>query len=98
MYWRNGPYRAMQEDKWKLIVADLPRKDWLFNLAIDPTEKVNLAQKEPERLAAMKAKMQAHHAIMPATMWESFIALPIAIDKTADQRLTPDDEYAYWNN
>jgi uncharacterized sulfatase len=98
MFWRNGLYRAMQEDKWKLIVAERPRKDWLFNLEADPTEKVNLAQQEPLRLVAMKTKLQAHHANMPATLWDSFIELPIAIDKTSDQKLTPNDEYTYWNN
>jgi len=29
----------------------------LFNLAIDPSETTNLAGKEPERVAAMKAKL-----------------------------------------
>jgi uncharacterized sulfatase len=98
LYWRNGPYRAMQEDKWKLIVAERPLKDWLFNLAADPTEKVNLAGQEPQKLAAMKAKMSAHHANMPPPLWASFIQIPIAIDKTSDQRLVPEDEYAYWYN
>lgn len=98
LFWRDGPYRALQEGKWKLIVSERPRKDWLFNLAEDPTEKRNLAREQPERLASMKAKLQAHHAGMPAPLWPSFIEMPIAIDKTLDQPLTPDDEYAYWRN
>lgn len=98
LYWRDGEYRAMQEGGWKLIVSERPRKDWLFNLALDPTERNNLAQLEPQRLAAMKAKMQAHHALMPEASWPSFIQIPIAIDKTLNQRLLPTDEYTYWSN
>ena len=98
LFWRDGEYRAMQEDRWKLIVSERPRKDWLFHLAIDPTERNNLAQAQPQRVADMKAKMNAHHAKMPPALWPSFIELPIAIDKTLDQKLLPTDEYTYWSN
>jgi len=98
LFWRDGIYRAMQEDKWKLIVSERPRKDWLFNLSVDPTEKTNLANDQPDRLAAMKAKLAAHHAGLPAPLWPSFIEMPVAIDKTLDQPLTPGDEYTYWAN
>jgi len=98
LFWRDGTYRAMQEDKWKLIVSERPRKDWLFNLSVDPTEKINLANDQPDRLAAMKAKLATHHAGMPAPLWPSFIEMPVAIDKTLDQPLTPGDEYTYWAN
>ncbi len=98
LFWRDGAYRAMQEGGWKLIVSERPRKDWVFNLAIDPTERNNLAQTETQRLAAMKVKLQAHHAAMPQALWPSFIEMPVAIDKTSNQPLLPTDEYAYWSN
>lgn len=98
LFWRDGPYRAVQEQGWKLIVSEMPKKDWLFNLKDDPTEKVNLAQQQPDRLAQMKAALVAHNAQMPAPLWPSFIQLPIVIDKTLDQKQTPQDEYTYWYN
>lgn len=98
LYWRDGSYRAMQEDRWKLIVSEQPRKDWLFNLAADPTERNNLAASQPERLASMKSRLAAHHATMPAPLWPTFISIPIAIDKTLDQPLTDGDEVVYWHN
>jgi hypothetical protein len=61
-------------------------------------ERNNLAQAEPQRIADMQAKMQAHHAQAIAPMWSSFIELPVAIDKTLDQRLTSTDEFTYWSN
>lgn len=98
LFWRDGPYRAVQADGWKLIVSERPKKDWLFNLHIDPTEKNNLAATEPQKLSELKARLQAHNAQMPAPLWPSFIEMPIAIDKTLDQPLTPQDEYTYWSN
>lgn len=98
LFWRDGPYRALQEQGWKLIVSEKPKKDWLFHLTDDPTEKVNLAALQPDKLAQMKATLVAHHAPMPAPLWPSFIELPIAIDKTLDQKPTAQDEYTYWYN
>ena len=98
LFWRDGPYRAMQEQGWKLIVSEKPNKDWLFHLKDDPTEKTNLAAQQPERLAQMKATLTAHNAQMPPPLWPSFIQLPIAIDKTLDQKQTAQDEYTYWYN
>ena len=98
LFWRDGPYRAMQDQGWKLIVAERPRKDWLFNLNVDPTERNNLAAAQPERLARMKAQLQAHHAGMPPPLWPSFLEAAIEIDKTLDQKHLPSDEYTYWMN
>ncbi len=98
LYWRDGPYRAMRDDSWKLIVSERPKKEWLFNLAVDPTEKTNLAMQQPQKLAQMKAKMEAHHAAMPPPLWPSFIEMPIPIDKTLDQKPLPTDETVYWYN
>ena len=98
LFWRDGPYRTVQDGGWKLIVSERPKKDWLFNLTDDPTEKLNLAATQPQKLAQLKAVLQAHHANMPAPLWSSFIELPVAIDKTLDQKQTPSDEYTYWYN
>ncbi len=98
VFWRDGPHRALRHQQWKLISADLPAKDWLFNLATDPTEKVNLAATEPQKLAELKAELAAHHANMPPPLWASFIKMPITIDKTLNQPAAPGDEYTYWSN
>jgi hypothetical protein len=88
----------VQEDGWKLIESEKPKKDWLFNLNIDPTERVNLVAIQPEKMAQLKATLYEHHAKMPPSLWPSFIQLPVAIDKTLDQEKTPADEYTYWYN
>ncbi len=98
LYWRDGPYRAVQAQGWKLIVAERPRKQWLFNLNEDPTERVNLSPQQPDKLAELRELLRAHHAGMPAPLWPSFIQVPVAIDKTLDQPLRAEDECTYWYN
>ena len=94
------PFRgAVRQGDWKLIWRTLlPTSVDLFNLAEDPYEKNNLAAAQPQKLADMKAKLNAHHAGLPQPLWESFIAMPVAIDKTLEQQQSPQDEYAYWYN
>ena len=98
LFWRDGPYRAMRDATWKIIVSERPRKEWLFNLESDPTERTNLATDQPQRLAQLKAFMDAHHDTMPPAMWPSFIEMPIEIDKPLNQKHLPTDEYVYWYN
>ena len=98
LFWRDGAYRTVQDEGWKLIVAGRPARSWLFDLNTDPTERVDLASREPQKLAKLKSLLDLHHARMPAPLWPSFIELPVSIDKTLDQRQAPDDEYTYWVN
>ena len=98
LFWRDGSYRAVQEQGWKLIVSERPARQWLFNLDRDPTEQHNLAAQQPDRIAHLQALLQAHHAHMPAPLWPSFLELPVAIDKTLDQKESAQDEYTYWIN
>lgn len=98
LFWRDGTYRTVQNDGWKFISAPQQNKQWLFNLKTDPTEKNNLALSQPEKLQQMDRLLRAHHADMPPSLWPSFIRLPIAIDKTLDQKQVPEDEVTYWEN
>jgi arylsulfatase A-like enzyme len=98
LYWLDGHYRTVQDQGWKLIVSERPKKQWLFNLNVDPTERTNLAAGEPQRLARLKGLLDTHQAQMPPPLWESFLEGPIFIDKTLDQKKSPGDEYTYWVN
>lgn len=82
LFWRSDSYRSMREGDWKLQVTELPKQDWLDNLATDPGEKNNLADKEPTRVAAMKTKLQAWDKAQRKPLWPSLAEGPIAIDKS----------------
>ena len=98
LFWRSGAYRVVRQGDWKLQVAGNPNKAWLYNLATDPTEKKNLAQAEPDRVAAMKAMLQAHDAEMPKPLWPALVEDAIRIDVPLNAPWKPDQEYVYWAN
>ena len=53
------PGDAILDDGWKLVEYDESGRRELFNLANDPSESRNLAQRDPERTARLAAKLRA---------------------------------------
>lgn len=98
LYWRDGGLQAVRLGRWKLISAQRPPRDWLFDLRADPTERVNLADSNPAKLAELKGLLRAHSAAMPPPLWQPFVQMPVAIDLTLDKPPGPKDEYTYWTN
>ena len=98
LFWRDGSYEMVMAGGWKLQQAERPAKTWLFHLDEDPTEQHNLADKNPEKMAELKALLTAHNAEMKPALWPSFVEFPVMVDKTLDQPEAPDDEYVYWQN
>jgi uncharacterized sulfatase len=89
---------VIRKGDWKLQVTQNPRKDWLYHLATDPTEKVNLATQEPARVASMKKELEAFNATQVKPNWPSMAEAAIAIDKHILQKTLISDEYIYYSN
>jgi uncharacterized sulfatase len=98
IFWREGHYQAVLSGHWKMQVSDLPNKIWLYDLASDPTEQVNLASANPDRVAQLQALLDAHNASQVEPHWPSFVQMPISIDKTGADAQAENDEYIYWPN
>jgi arylsulfatase A-like enzyme len=98
LFWRSGPYRAVRQGDWKLQVAENPSRVWLFNLRDDPTEQHDLSAQEPERVAALRALIEAHNANMPAPLWPALLEGPVRIDVPLNTPWRDDQEYIYWSN
>jgi len=98
LFWTEGFYRSVLAHGWKLQVSQRPDKEWLFDLRNDPTEQRNVAGAQPERLAALRALLEAHAAEQAPPAWPSIIQMPVSIDKTLAEPQHPDDEYIYWPN
>jgi uncharacterized sulfatase len=98
LYWREGYYQATRSGDWKMQVSQNPAKVWLYDLAADPTEKVNLAASSPARVAELQHRLDAWNREQAAPLWPSFAETPIYIDKTIDDPVTDADEYIYWPN
>ena len=98
LFWRTDTYRVVRSGDWKLQVTERPKKDWLYNLAVDPTEQHNLADAEPARLATMKAQLARWDADQKKPMWPSLGEGPIAIDTNLRQPYKPGADYIYYAN
>lgn len=81
LYFRLGAGTALIEGDYKLVYprreggleanperVDLSKAE-LYNLATDPSERTNLASKEPERYQQMKATWQAWEATLAKPLW-----------------------------
>lgn len=98
LFWQSGHYRVVRHGDWKLQVTARPDKQWLFNLAEDPTEQNNLASANPAKLSELMALLDAHEAASRGPLYPPVTEASIAIDKTRAERFEAGDEYIYWPN
>lgn len=98
LFWQSGHYRVVRHGDWKLQVTARPDRQWLFNLAEDPTEQHNLASARPDKLAELTALLDAHHRHARKLLYPAVLEAPVAIDKTLAERFEEGDEYIYWPN
>ncbi len=98
IFWRSAHYRAVRAGDWKLQITGRPAKNWLYNLAQDPTERDNLAEAEPARLAALTALLDAYDAQGRAPLYPYGLEAPIAVDRVQAERVQPGDDVVFWPN
>lgn len=97
-FWRSGDYRAVRAGDWKLQISKRPEKAWLFNLATDPTEQINLAAKDPARVAALRKLIETQNAGLPKPLWPGLLEGAIRIDVPLNAPWKKGQEYVYWAN
>lgn len=98
LYWRSGDYRAVRAGDWKLQVTKRPEKVRLYNLAADPTERHDLSAQEPQRVAALRAMIDAQNKGMAKPIWPGLIEGPIRIDVPMNAPWRDGQDYIYWTN
>lgn len=98
LFWRSGENKAVRAGDWKLQIAGRPDRQWLYNLAADPTERHNLAASEPDRVTAMRRLIALHDRAQKTPMWPALVEAPIRIDVPLNTPWRKGQEYAYWSN
>jgi arylsulfatase A-like enzyme len=98
MFWRSGAYKVLLAGDWKLQVSENPKKTWLFDLKTDPTEKTNLAETNPDKLAEMTALLAKVDGEQARPLWPSLLEGAVPIDRPLDTPEVEGEEYVYWAN
>ena len=75
-----GEYRAVRAGDWKLQISAHPDRAWLFNLRDDPIEHTDLSAAQPERVAELRALIEAQNAEMPPPLWPALLEGAVRID------------------
>ncbi|MBT5202553.1 MAG: sulfatase, partial [Gammaproteobacteria bacterium] len=75
-----------------------PDKQWLYNLAEDPTEQDNLAASHSEKRQELMALLEAHQASAREPLYPYVAEMAVAIDKTLADYFESGDEYIHWPN
>ena len=98
LFWRSGAYEAVRDGDWKLQVSRNPPRRWLFNLAVDPTEGVDLSARYPDVVEHLRAELAAHDRELATPLWPALLEEPIRIDVPAGAPWKSGQEYVYWSN
>ncbi|WP_332815861.1 sulfatase family protein [Ramlibacter sp.] len=75
LYWRmnHRGQRALRAGPWKYLRVD--GHDYLFDIPADERERANLAARDPQRLARMRADWEAWNATLPPIPADATISL-----------------------
>jgi arylsulfatase A-like enzyme len=85
LHWRmnHRGQRALRDGDWKYLQVD--GHEYLFNIPADERERANQAEREPERLASMRAAWDAWNASMPPIPEDATVSLGYSV-KNMPQR------------
>ena len=90
------PFRAaIRKGDWKLVWrSTLPSSVELFDLAKDPSEKVNLADRHPERVASLQGRLNtlANESAKPLFLVDQFKSLVKGLN--GEPLLPTDEDYS----
>jgi arylsulfatase A-like enzyme len=98
LFWRDNEYKVLLTGDWKLQISERPKKTWLHNLRDDPTERKNLADAMPAKVAELKAELLAIDAQQAKPLWPTLLEAPVRIDHPLGTPVGKDDEFIYWAN
>ena len=102
LFWRTGHNKVVIKDGWKLQLSDHPKREWLFNLNNDPTERVDLSKKNLTKVAELKTILNEHLKNSKEPLFQSSLKAKISIDRTLKEVVEDgweeDEDYVMWPN
>ena len=99
IFWKTGHNKVVIKDNWKLQVEEYSQKQWLFNLADDPTEQLELSDQYPEKVYELMALINQHSEGAKDFIYKPPLLANVDVDrnlKEAAEEGHSEDEESVW--
>ena len=99
IFWKTGHNKVVIKDNWKLQVEEYSQKQWLFNLADDPTEQLELSDQYPEKVYELKALINQHSEGAKNFIYKPPLLANVDVDRNLKEAVEEghsDDEESVW--
>ena len=99
IFWKTGHNKVVIKDNWKLQVEEYSQKQWLFNLADDPTEQLELSNKHPEKVYELMALINQHSEGAQDFIYKPPLLANVDVDRNLKEAVEEghnEDEESVW--
>ena len=98
LFWRSGNHQAVLHENWKYLISKKEGTKWLFNTDLDPLERNNLININPEKTSQIENLLAMFNSEQANPLYPSSTELPVLIDKYDGQVIEDTDEFIFWSN
>lgn len=81
LFWRSGYAKAVRKGDFKLIVNSEKKTKQLYNIAVDPSEKQNLAKEKADVVKDLETTLASWESELKEPLWKSWRIGRVKIDK-----------------
>ena len=99
IFWKTGHNKVVIKDNWKLQLEEYSQKQWLFNLADDPTEQLELSDKYPEKVYELMALINQHSEGAKDFIYKPPLLAIVDVDRNLKEAVEEghnEDEESVW--
>lgn len=99
IFWKTGHNKVVIKDNWKLQVEEYSQKQWLFNLADDPTEQLELSDQYPEKVYELTALIDQHSEGAKNFIYKPPLLANVDVDRNLKEAVEEghsEDEESVW--
>ena len=99
IFWKTGHNKVVIKDNWKLQVEEYSQKQWLFNLADDPTEQLELSNQHPEKVYELMALINQHSEGAKNFIYKPPLLANVDVDRNLKEAVEEghsEDEESVW--
>ena len=99
IFWKTGHNKVVIKDNWKLQLEEYSQKQWLFNLADDPTEQLELSDQHPEKVYELMALINQHSEGAQDFIYKPPLLANVDVDRNLKEAVEEghnEDEESVW--